>query len=104
MKLIIYDKKIIKDLLNKSNCDSVHDFMELIYKTVNDDCYPADYELYGNFVYKFHNDKFLVKKLNYNMTGRDGRHHPSWSDNEIRRLADYYQNLDAISFHIWGLN
>ena len=103
-EFMMYDKKIIKDLLDKCNCKNVDDFMEIIYNTVNDNCYPADYELYGNFVYKFHNEKFSVKKLNYHMTGRDGKHHPYWSDTEIKQLTDSYKELDAISFHIWGLN
>ena len=38
------------------------------------------------------------------MTGRDGKHHPYWSDTEIKQLTDFYKELDAISFHIWGLN
>jgi hypothetical protein len=103
-EFMMYDKKIIKDLLKRTNCGSVDDFIEIIYKTVNDDCYPADYELYGNFVYKFHNENFAVKKLNYHMTGRDGRHNPFWSEAEINMLVDIHKDMDAISFHIWGLN
>jgi hypothetical protein len=41
----------------------IYDFLELIYNNVNYDCYPADYELYGNFCMKYYPNDYLVKHL-----------------------------------------
>jgi hypothetical protein len=103
-EFMMYDKKIVKDLLNKSNCDNVEDFLELMYEYVNDDCYPADYELYGNFVYKFHNEKFKTKELNFKFAGRYFFDKLIWDDSEIEILISENKDKDLVTFHTWGVN
>jgi hypothetical protein len=101
---MMYDKKLVKDLLTKTGCNSVDDFLELIYRTVTDQCYPADYELYGNFCYKYHTDKVTFKHVNYNFSARDCSISPNWSDEEIQNLIKQYPDKESISFHTWGAN
>lgn len=103
-EFMMYNKKIISDLLIKSNCNTVDDFLEIIYNNVNSNCYPADYELYGNFCFKYHNDKINLKHLNYNFFGRNSTNSPFWTDNEIKRLIANNLDKDVISFHTWGEN
>jgi hypothetical protein len=103
-EFMMYDKKIIKDFLDKANCKSVDDFLEILYNNVNSDCYPADYELYGNFCVKHHKDDFNLKHLNYNFYGRESRVKPYWEDFEITNLVDSNNDKDVISFHTWGEN
>lgn len=103
-EFMMYDKRIIKELLEKCNCNDVYDFLELVYKYVGENCYPADYELYGNFYYKYYKDKFETKNLDFNFIGRDGRQYPSWKDTEILDMVKTNEGKDAISFHTWGLN
>lgn len=103
-EFMMYDKKIVRDLLTKSNCNDVNDFLELIYTHTNDECYMADYELYGNFVYKFHNEKFSTKNLNFKFAGRYFFDSPFWTDSEIEILIDENKDNDLVTFHTWGLN
>lgn len=103
-EFIMYDKKIIQDILYKSNCKTPNDFMEIIYNSVSEDCYPADYEFYGNFCIKYYPDKFITKHLNFNFFGRESIVAPFWSDNEILNLISMNQDKDTISFHTWGAN
>jgi hypothetical protein len=100
-EFIMYDKEMISDLLRKCNCNDVYDFLELIYDNVTPTCYPADYELYGNFCYKFHPDKFQTKNLEYHFEGRDWAR---WTDPEILNLIRTHGNKDVMSFHVWGMN
>ena len=51
-EFMMYNKKMIKDMLIKSNCETPQDFLELLYKNISEDCVPADYEMYGNFMYE----------------------------------------------------
>jgi hypothetical protein len=44
-EFMMYDKKVVKELLNKTNCNTVKDFLELVYSYVDNDCYPSDYDL-----------------------------------------------------------
>lgn len=103
-EFMMYNKQIIKDLLLKSNCKDVNEFLEIVYNNTNIDCYPADYELYGNFCFKYHKDKINIKHLRYNFFGRESRISPFWSDNEIVNLIRNNSDKDVISFHTWGEN
>jgi hypothetical protein len=97
----MYDKKIVKELLSKTNCNTKEDFLELVYKYVDGECYPSDYDLYGNFYYSNFPDKFETKILNFEMFGK---HIEYWSDEIIKESLETYKDKDAISFHCWGLN
>jgi hypothetical protein len=100
-EFLMYDKKVIKELLNKTNCNTVEDFLELIYLYVDSESYPSDYDLYGNFYYIHYLDKFETKVLNFDMSGKNSNY---WSDEEIKQLIQTHQEKDAISFHCWGFN
>ena len=102
-EFMMYDKKIISEILIKSNCKNVGEFLELIYNNVDENCYPADYELYGNFCYKYHQDKINLKNLSFDFYGRESRIKPYWTDDEINTLVSN-TNKDVISFHTWGEN
>jgi hypothetical protein len=103
-EFMMYNKEIVKDMLSKSNCNDVNDFLEIVYNNTNNDCYPADYELYGNFCFKYHRDKIEVKHLNYNFFGRESRISPFWGDDEIVNLINTNLDKEVISFHTWGEN
>jgi hypothetical protein len=103
-EFMIYDKKKINHMLKESNCENVTDFLELIYNNVDHNCYPADYELYGNFCIKYYPNDYLVKSLDYNFYGRESREAPFWSDDEINHLIEINKDKSTISFHTWGEN
>lgn len=103
-EFMMYDKKKINHMLKESNCENTSDFLELIYNNVNYDCYPADYELYGNFCMKYYPNDYLVKHLDYNFYGRESSISPFWNDDEINHLIDINQDKSTISFHTWGEN
>ena len=102
-EFMMYDKKIIKDMISKTGCDTPDEFMELVYKNISEYCVPADYEMYGNFVYEHHYDKFLTKQVTYELHGRDGRKE-KFSDNDIKTLIERNKDLESLSFHVWYLN
>jgi len=103
-EFIMYDKNIIKEILERYNCTSVDEFMEIVYNNVNSECYPADYEFYGNYCFKFHKDKFKTKHLDFNFYGRDSSVSPFWNNNEISNLIISNRDKQVISFHTWGEN
>lgn len=103
-EFMIYDKKIIKEMLIKSNCEDVNCFVGLIYDNVNSNCYPADYELYGNFCYKYFPEKIIMKHLDYFFVGRHEFDSPHWEDHEIIKLISNNKDKPVISFHTWQIN
>jgi len=104
-EFIMYDKKIINDMLSKFNCNSVNDFLEIVYNNTNSNCYLADYEFYGNFLYKYYKEKIEFRNLSWDFTGKFlTGNYPNWSDNEINDLIQKNAGKDVISFHTWGGN
>lgn len=100
-EFLMYNRQIIKDLLLRNDCLNANDFMEIIYNNVTEDCYPADYELYCNFVYKFHNEKQTIDACRYNLMARHYSDYPSWTDSEIVNLIKINKDKDVISFHTY---
>lgn len=103
-EFMMYDKKKINHMLKESKCEDLSDFLELIYEKVNPDCYPADYELYGNFCIKYYPNEFYFDRLDYNFYGRDYYIAPFWNDDEINNLINSNKDKSVISFHTWGEN
>jgi len=103
-EFMMYDKKIIREMLQKFKCDTVNDFLEICYDKIDGSCYPADYEFYGNYCMKYHKENFTTKPLNWSLYGRDKTESPKWSDDEIKNLINSNCDKDVISFHTWGFN
>ena len=101
-EFMMYDKKVVRHLIEKSNCKNNDEFLEKIYDLTNSSCHPADYELYGNFFYKYHNNNFSYQHLDFFWDGRDKTDiNPNWSDSEILNIIENNKNKQAISFHTW---
>ena len=100
-EFMMYDKKIIREFLNKTKCNNIDDFLELIYLYVDDNTYPSDYDLYGNFYYSNYPNNFETKILNFDMSGRYDNY---WSNDEIKELINTHKDKDDIIFHCWCYN
>lgn len=97
-EVMMYDKKIIKEMLNNCGCESREDFIEkYIYNNMTNTCYPADYEMYGNYLFNYHPDEILFKNYNYSLNGL----HRELSDFEIQDIINHSKKYDYISFHTW---
>lgn len=97
-EVMMYDKNIIKKFLEHCNCQDVNDFIEkYIYNNLSNTCYPADYELYGNFLYNFYPENIIFEKFNYSLNGL----HRNFNDSEIDSVINANKMYDYISFHTW---
>lgn len=103
-EFMMYNKDKVNEMIKKSGCKDKYEFLELVYNSVDGSCYPADYELYGNFCYKYYPNEFDVKKLDFGFFGRESKEKPFWEDDEIRFLINTNKHKPLVSFHTWGLN
>lgn len=96
-ELMMYNKNIINDMILKSDCLNLNDFLEKSYEIINEDCYPADYELYGNFYYKYYFDNFGVKNV---ITSQNRKYNgKSFTEHEIKKLINDNSVCDIITHH-----
>lgn len=103
-EFMMYNKTKVNKMLESMKCKNVYDFLQIIYDKVDQNCYLADYEMYGNFCYKFFPEEFIVKKIDYGFYGRESSVKEFWDDNEIKFLISTNQTKPVISFHTWGQN
>jgi len=98
-EFMMYNKNIVKDMVYKSNCNTINEFINKSYDIIDNNCYPADYELYGNFCYKYYKNDYIIKKINVSFNGRNEFN--TWSYEDINKLINDNKDIDSISFHTW---
>jgi hypothetical protein len=100
-EIMMYDKKNINKLLEYVNCKNKEEFFDIIYKTVNENSYPADYELYGNFCLTVNPENFIFKNIKVSLNGKELKNEGNYTDEEINNLIENNKTFDVISFHTW---
>ena len=93
---MMFNKKICKEMTGEPL-----DFFTKMNKLMSDECYPAEFEMYGNFVMQRYPDLYGVK---YQKTKLNGKYLPAtWSDEEIRDLVKNMSetDFDLFTIHSW---
>lgn len=72
IEFLMYDKKHLKTLTDMY--ESFDSMMEIIYPIVNNNCYPADQEIFGNLAEKYFKDEYcFVDNFPVHFTGTEGQ-------------------------------
>jgi hypothetical protein len=101
IEFLMYDKNHTKKLLEQY--DSFDNLLEIIYKNINNNCYPADQEIFGNLAEKhFKNEYCFVDNFPVHFTGSEKD--PSYEEvvNYINQVKEYLPNIYSCSFHTWS--
>lgn len=115
-EIMMFDKTIIDDLLGEFFHHKTHNKLQeqellehkqdlinsLYYMTceyANDNWIPGDYEIYGNFVEKYHKKLYNKIKINSNLSGKYGE----WTNEEIESHINKMRisNYDMYTLHTW---
>ena len=71
---MIFEKKYIKELINLIENNNSCKFYEIFLSNVIQSEYNAagasEYEIYFNFMLKYHSDKIIIRKLNWGNHGK----------------------------------
>ena len=100
-EIMLFDRNIILEMIN-TKYKTIYDFIENSNKIINNECYISEFELYGNYITKFHNCLYNYKYLKTLLNGKYGE----WSDIEIENYIKEQKNTDydIISMHSWIKN
>lgn len=99
---VMYIKReFVKEMVALTNLN-IHGFFELFAAELNrtqEASGSSDYDLYGNFVVKYHKDAYLYKNTKTIVTAK----HKEWTQNEIAEQIALYKNTDnsMIKIHSW---
>jgi hypothetical protein len=77
-EFMLFDKRIIKDMLSGFN-DDRFEFIRRSNAIITSECYISEFELYGNYVYKYHENNYNYKNIKTNLGGKRS----IWDDRSI---------------------
>jgi hypothetical protein len=96
-------------LFNKTKIENMfslvggkNEFIEFVYENVSSECYPSEYELYGNFIFNNSGDYLNILTINKICNGKDAL----WSDDELVEYINKNKNngSQVLEYHTWGFN
>ena len=96
-ELMMYNKNVVRDMILKSNCLNVQEFIQKSYNIISKECYPADYELYGNFFYKYYLNNFSTNTITTSQNRKYGG--KIYTEDEIYYLINNNKHCDIITHH-----
>jgi hypothetical protein len=98
------DRRIIQEMLGRNGYD-VASFIERSYEVIDGNCYPAEPEIWGQYVHKHHAARYQYRQAKTRMLGKDtGRFDEAgWISDEIERAMDGLRgaDIDMVMFHSW---
>lgn len=97
-----FNKKVIQNMLSRYNF-TIKSFIEKSYDIINNNCYPGEPELYGNYVLRYFPEMYEIKPLK---TVNVGRYQTDpfenvYSINEINEFINSNKEYDMIMLHSW---
>ena len=97
-EFMLFDKKIIKDILSGFN-DDRFEFIKRSNAVITNECYISEFELYGNYVYEHHREAYNYKNIKAHLGGR----HSVWTDRAIEKRIRALSgtDYDAFTIHSW---
>lgn len=98
----LYNKNLTREMAsNAANCSDEIDFIDAVIELSQKGIYPADAELYGNWVWKFHPDLYIIRKLKTALGGRYGS--GQWNNSEIEERIETVSQEEAeiCTIHSW---
>lgn len=102
-----FDRNIITNMLYDSKYHSAQSFIEKSYDIIDNDCYPAEPEIFGQYVQKKCPYLYNIKQAKTLQTARWANSYDDivWTDdeikNEIKRMSEL--DYDMFTLHTWYL-
>jgi hypothetical protein len=103
IEFMLYDRRIIRDYI-LGMYSSIEEFLEISYKHVHDDSYPADQEIFGNMIEQYYPTEYeIVPNTPVHFMGVAGDTQIPVSSIQayIRTVSLELPEMVACSFHNW---
>jgi|TARA_R110000822_G_scaffold58664_2_gene146626 hypothetical protein len=93
---MMFDKNICREMV-----PDIHDLLDFCNEVLSEDCLLAEFEIYGNYVTKYHADRYNTKPSKTSMSGKVVQ--DPWTVEQIQHLILAHQgkDFDLFSLHSW---
>jgi hypothetical protein len=97
----LYSRTLILEMLDTHGYDTPKEFIEAATHVIDGGCYPAESELYGSWIWKYHPKLYTFKTIKAIFGGKYGGE--KYTDKEIEQaIAERKpQDVDVFSLHSW---
>lgn len=96
----MYDKNILKELIK--DYTSVEKMINESYKIISNDCFPADGEIYGNFVEKVYPNVYnITDEINHVFSGTNGYNENTNDVIQYIQQCQSHSLLNSCAYHNW---
>lgn len=100
---MIFDKKICKEIVGDQK-----EFLNFLNKHFSDDCYLAEFELYGNYVLQHYPGLYDIIQTKVATLGKYidptiEAYNTAWSEIEISKYIEFFKDkdIDLFTIHSW---
>lgn len=93
-----YNKRLVRQMLNDTGYKNPLEFIERAADVIELACFPADAEMYGSYVWKFHPGLYRTRHL---VSWMGGLYNTSWTDEQIQQRLAGAGNCDVLTMHSW---
>jgi len=102
-EIMLFNRDYIKELFSINNLNRIEDILEFIYENVDETSQLSEYELYGNFIKKYHPNSYEDKHIKGWGYGMGSHDESFWDENRMTVICEVYsKNFDVMSFHTYN--
>lgn len=102
-EIMLFNRDYVKELFSMNNLNTTEEILEFIYENVDEESQLSEYELYGNFVEKYHPDEYEDKYIGSWGFGQGSHNVSFWNENRMTVIYEVYgKHFDVMSFHTYN--
>jgi hypothetical protein len=102
-EIMMFNRQYVKELFSLNNLKTNDEILNFMYKNITEKSQLSEYELYGNFISKYHPDEYETKKIFSWGFGRGNFDVNFWNPQRISVMIDVYgKDHDLMTFHTYN--
>ena len=102
-EIMLFNRDYVKELFSMNELNTTEDILKFIYENVDESSQLSEYELYGNFIEKYHPNEYEDKYIQSWGFGEGSHDETFWNEQRMKVIYEVYgKRYDVMSFHSYN--
>jgi hypothetical protein len=102
-EIMLFNRNYVKELFSMNDLNTTEDILKFIYENVDESSQLSEYELYGNFIEKYHPNEYENKYIKGWGFGKGSSDENFWNEQRMSVIYEVYgEDYDVMSFHTYN--
>lgn len=102
-EIMLFNRDYVKELFSMNELNTTEDILKFIYENVDESSQLSEYELYGNFIEKYHPNEYEDKYIQSWGFGEGSHDETFWDEQRMKVIYEVYgKRYDVMSFHSYN--